>query len=192
MAQRFKAILGLFFILFALLVFYSFAGVSDTDTGTAYRIDASDPSASWMDVSMTLHPSPRLFVDLYLHDRRQLGKNRVREISATRGDNSLFAWEPFPGRPDILRIWTGFSIEPVTLSYQAHGQWRKDGERMFSYLGSEYGYLRGEVFLYTPISLGELLMPDTPAAGSELGRATVAFDLPPGWQIVRRRVRFAE
>jgi hypothetical protein len=184
MARLLKALFGILLILSAVMMYYSLAGASDSNSVTIYHIDATDPSSSWLDVTITLRPSPRPYVDLMLHSRRPLGRNRVKDFTASRGGRDLPTWQTFPGYPDIQRIWTGFSGEPVTVRYRAHGQWRKDGTRMDSYLGPEYGYLRGMVILYTPVTIQELILPGKPAAGSEIGRSMVGFSLPPGWQLV--------
>lgn len=92
MTRLLKALLGSVFILLSLLTFYIFAGASDAEPFAAYQINALDPSGSWIDITLTLQPSPRPFVDLYLRDRSQ-GKDRVRDFSATRAGRGLATWQ---------------------------------------------------------------------------------------------------
>ncbi len=53
-----------------------------------------------------------------------------------------------------------------------------------SYLGKEFGYLRGMVIFYTPISIEDLMSPGAVSYGVEAGRAVIHFKLPDGWREV--------
>jgi hypothetical protein len=182
----------LFVLLFSVLVgcglfgFYLLSGFADQDTQVDYQVNIEDPASGIMDVSMTLYPSKRLFVDLFLRDTKLEGRKRVSDLHVSRGEMSLPYWQTVPFYPDFIRIGVGFEDEPIRVTYKVDPLWNKGTASPVSYLGSDFGYLRVMVSLYTPFTLFDLesFYKHIDSQGPQAGMAEAAFSLPEGWQLV--------
>ncbi len=148
--RRIKAVLALGFLVAALGLPYLTSGLSRNTVRVQYRIDASHPETGRVRVEMTLLPSRNLCVDLFLRDPLIDGESRVSNLRVQRGQSDLPYLYALPWRQDFLRLWTGFSTAPVTISYSVNPVWGYGTPR--SYLGPDFGYVRGMVTVYTPVS----------------------------------------
>ncbi len=182
----------LLLVLVALGAAYLLSGVSSADTRIHYTINLSNPAVGLLDVTFTLQPGPQPFVDFYLRDPVQANpgfpgqppRARIRNLTITRAGKPLPAWQALPGFRDVLRIWNGFSQQPLTVTYQVDPLWWKGENAPRSYLGDSFAYLRGMLILYTPLSLKDILAPDFSTPSVDAGFAQVDVHLPPGWSMV--------
>lgn len=176
--------IGMITILVSLAALYLLTGVSSAGTQVRYTIDLSDPSAKIIAVSLTVHPDPMPFVDLYLREPVQGDRQRVTAFTVERNGKPVATWQTLPFFPDAIRLWNGFSADPVTITYQIDPLWMKGERSPRSYLGPDFAYIRGMVTLYTPLALQDFLERDFDHPGTEAGFADVEVVLPQGWKMV--------
>ncbi len=186
--KRFLRLLAILFaallILGSLAAGYLLTGASDAQTRLHYAIRLDDPTAGVVDVTLTITPGPAPFIDLYLRDPVQDGRVRVTGFTASRSGRSLAHWQTLPFFPDVVRVWNGFRSEPVTITYRVDPLWMKGAESPRSYLGPDFAFLRGMVFLYSPLSISEILRPDFDHPTIAAGFAEADVTLPAGWKMV--------
>ncbi|KPL05620.1 hypothetical protein AMJ85_11560 [candidate division BRC1 bacterium SM23_51] len=136
-------------------------------------------------VTMVIHPGRKPYLTLYLRDTILAGACRIQGLSAKRGGQEVAHWQAIPGFADLRNVWVGFSREPIEIHYDVNPRWQK-GRKPSSYLGADFGYLRGMVMLYTPITLKEALLARKQIAtyGDGAGQATLQFSLPAQWTLI--------
>jgi hypothetical protein len=176
--------LSILFLLAGLAAAYLFTGVSSAETRVYYTITLADPSSKALDITLTVLPGPTPFLDLFLRDPVQDGRQRITQFYATRNGESLSSWQMLPITRDLLRLWNGFRTDPIIITYQVDPLWFKGPNSPRSFLGSDFAYIRGMVILYEPISLKDLLKPDFDHPGIDSGFAEADVYLPAGWQMV--------
>jgi len=176
--------IGIIIILASLAALYLLTGVSSAETQVRYTLDLSDPSAKTIAVSLTIQPDPMPFVDLYLREPAQGDRQRVTAFTVERNGKPVSTWQTLPFFPDAIRLWNGFSADPLTITYQIDPLWMKGERSPRSYLGPDFAYIRGMVTLYTPLSLRDVLTRDFAYPGTEAGFAEAEVLLPQGWKMV--------
>jgi hypothetical protein len=141
-------------ILASLAALYLLTGVSSANTQVHYTIDLSDPSAKTLAVSLTVHPDPMPFVDLYLREPVQGDRQRVTAFMVQRHGKPVSTWQTLPSFPDAIRLWNGFSTDPLTITYQIDplvDEGRSDLHAATWAL--DFAYFRGMVtLLYPPLA----------------------------------------
>ena len=164
---------------------YCIAGLGSSKTRIDYQVDISNPESRVATVTMIIQPPRRLFLTLYIRDLVQSGTNRLQEISAARDGKKLSFWKAFPTYKDLYNVWTGFSRKPIEIEYIVNPTWMK-GRKPASFLGSDFGYLRGVVMLFSPITLHDIIREIIliESHNNNAGTATLEFLLPPGWQVI--------
>lgn len=174
---------SLLLTLLALGYWYLRAGMANETLYVDYSVSVKDPRSGRAQVSMTVEPGNRLCLDLYMRDSRLNGRWRVENLTVTGDGKLLPTWLTVPGFPDLRRFWTAGS-EVLTIEYDVDPLWLK-GNKPRSYLGEEFGYLRGLALLYTPVTLGDLPAPfgSQSGDGRQSGTASLRFCLPVGWQV---------
>ncbi len=192
--RRILRFLGIFFgvllMLMALGAVYLFSGASSAQTHLYYSISLPDPShvssseTSTVSVNLIIEPSPSPFLDLYLREPVQDGRERVTSFTAERAGRPIPHWQTLPVYPDVIRLWNGFSREPLTISYQVDPLWMKGSQSPRSYLGADFAYIRGMVTLYTTLSIDEIIQADFDDQGMESGFADAEVLLPQGWAMI--------
>ncbi len=98
---------GFLFLLLALAVLYVLGGTSDVDTLSEYTVTVSDPESGWLDVSLTITPSFRPFVDLYL--REPISKSTGEDFK-TSGLSEPGIPSPVGSRSQDYLIFTEFGM----------------------------------------------------------------------------------
>jgi hypothetical protein len=176
--------LGSVLILVALIAAYALTGTSTAQTRTHYSIVLTAASAKTLAVTMTVTPEAMPFLDLLLRDPVQDGRQRIVGFSATRNGSAVASWQTLPFLADVVRLWNGFSRDPITITYQVDPTWMKGADSPRSYLGPEFAYIRGMVTLYSPISLNDIFKPDFDHPGMEVGLTEAEVSLPQGWRMV--------
>lgn len=183
--KRSVRILASVLVCLVLFALYLFGGSSGREVRIEYTVDARDPASGILHITMEIQPPVRPFMTLWLRDVNHAGVQRVENFSVRRDGHTLPNWQTLPGFGDARNIWTGFSREPIEISYDVKPHWIK-GQTPRSYLGPEFGYLRGMIVLYTPITprsisamLNNLDVLDDPA-----GQAGVHFLLPEEWTLI--------
>lgn len=179
---RVPGIVGISLVLFAL---YMLSGVSARETQIEYTVDARDPVSGVLRVTMVIHPPIRPFLILWLRDSNQGGLQRVANFSARRDSRSVLNWQTLPGFADARSVWTGFSREPVEINYNVNPHWMK-GQAPRSYLGPDFGYLRGMTVLYTPFTPRSVsgLLNEVDVLDDSAGQASLQFLLPYEWTLI--------
>lgn len=167
---------------------YLWSGTTAGEPRFEYRVDAHSAASGVLHVTVVIQPPVRPFVTLWLRDAQQGGRPRVEGFSASRDGRALPSWQPLPGTGDARNVWTGFRRAPITVRYDVNPRWVK-GQSPKAFLGPDFGYFKGEVFLYTPIAPrgipGMLNLGGSPDAGA--GQAELEFLLPDGWTLVSPR-----
>ncbi len=168
-----------------LLTLYMLCGSSSSETGVDYTVDARDPSSGMLHITMVIHPPVRPFVTLWLRDMSQGGLQRVEHFSASREGRPLPEWRSLPGLSDARSVWSGFSREPIEIRYDVNPLWTK-GSAPRSYLGHDFGYLRGMVMLYTPLTPKSIsgMLNNVDVLDDPAGQARVRFLLPDEWRLI--------
>ncbi len=168
-----------------LLTLYMLSSSSSSETRVEYTVDARDPANGILHVTMVLHPPVRPFVTLWLRDTRQGGLQRVEHFSASRDGKLLPNWQSIPGLGDARNVWTGFSRDPIEIRYDVNPRWVK-GQAPRSYLGPDFGYLRGMVVLYTPITAKSIsgMLNNVDVLEDSAGEARLRLLLPDGWTLI--------
>jgi hypothetical protein len=177
-------VLSVILLLAGLVAGYLFTGVSDAQTRVHYTITLADPSSKALDITLTILPAPTPFLDLFLRDPVQNGRQRITQFYATRNGKTLSSWQMLPFVPDILRFWNGFGTDPITITYKVDPLWFKGPNSPRSFLGPDFAYIRGMIILYEPISFKDLIRPDFDHPGIDSGFAEADVYLPTGWQMV--------
>lgn len=175
---------GILLLVLSLSSFYMLSGASDANTYLVYALDATDSSGGWLDVRLTVKPGPQPFVDLYLRDPVQNGRQRIQNLRVSRAGRNLAHWQRIPGFQDVLRIWNGFQSGPIVIEYSIDPLWFEEPETPRGYLNEKFGFFPGSIVLYTPISLNDILKRDFSNPGIDAGYAEMSVQLPSGWQMV--------
>ena len=185
MTKKVSRVLVTVLVCLVLLMLYLLSGTSGTEAMVEYMVDVRDPASGVLHVTMVIHPPSRPFMTLWLRDTYHRGLHRVENFAVTRSGGPLLSWQTLPGLADAHSVWTGFSRKPVEISYDVNTTWGK-GQAPRSYLGPDFGYLRGMVVLYAPLTpmsvsgmLNNLDVLDDPA-----GQAELQFLLPDGWTLI--------
>ena len=181
--RKVRVLLYIMLLLLAATIAYVLFGSSSDAVSVTYKIRIDDPTDGTLTVSMNVRPSGFMFSDLYLKDSVLNDIPRTYEFSARRGRFPLASWQAIPGFADVRRVWTGFSRAPFEITYTIDPNWFL-GTVPRSFLGTDFAYLRGMVFLYTPVGSNTLLAAlrrTNPVAPS--GYADLYFALPEGWSV---------
>jgi len=181
MAKRFALI---FFFLFVAAGLYVFLGFSGKSTNIRYDICVADPESGLVEVKMTVSSPGRAFLHLFLRNTKVDGVSRIVTLHAQRGTKTTPVWQTIPGFGDFATVWIGFGGEPIDISYtlRVATPLGSDG-KLVSYMGQDYGYLRGMNTLYAPVASQDIVCMARRlhnCAGNP-GTATVSFRLPDGW-----------
>ena len=185
LTKRISRVLTIVLVCLVLLVLYALSGFSSKEARVEYTVDIRDPASGVLHVTMVIHPPIRPFVTLWLRDTNQGGLHRVQYFSARRGSKLLPYWQTLPGFTDARSVWTGFSREPIEINYDVNPRWVK-GRSPKSYLGPDFGYLRGMVMLYTPITPKGIpgMLNYIDALDDGAGQARLQFSSPDGWLLI--------
>jgi hypothetical protein len=173
-----------FIVLIGLI--YVAGGTSSQDTRLEYQVKVINPGSGKLEVSLTIYPPSRPFLDLYLRDPIQDGKVRLSNFVVESDAKSLTHWQAFPYFADMERIWLGFSTQPVQIRYVVDAQWNKGSDSPRSYLGPNFGYLRAMVVLYTPFTWPDVqaMLNQNDTFSLDSGQAKLNFTLPKDWTLV--------
>lgn len=165
---------------------YAFGGFSSPETHIDYRVTITDPASGLAEISMTITPPPfRPWLHLYLHESQlDNGENRTAAVRASRSGHTIPVWRTLPTEPDLITVWTGFRRAPVTLTYRINPLWMKGPDSPRSYLGAEFGYLRGMTTLFSPVTRQEALSKGDGGPVDAAGSASLRFILPEGWSVI--------
>ncbi|MBN1886899.1 MAG: hypothetical protein JW850_02880 [Thermoflexales bacterium] len=185
MTKRASRVLIIVLVCLALFVLYLLSGMSGREARVEYTVDVRDPASGIVHVNMVMHPPSRPFVTLWLRDTNHRGLHRVEHFSVRRGSQLLPNWQTLPGFADARSVWTGFSQKAVEIDYDVNPYWMK-GQAPRSYLGPDFGYLRGMVVLYTPLTLKSIsgMLNYIDVLDDSAGRARLQFFLPDEWTLI--------
>lgn len=179
-----KKALVVLFVTVVLIGLYMFAGGSTPATSVHYHLDISEGDTPWMEVNMTVYPGRGGFLDLFMRDTVLLGDARVRGFAVLKGGRERPSWNLIPGQSDIRRLWAGFSSQPLEISYLVNPLWLR-GSSPRSYLGPEFGYLRGMNTFFAPFTWSDIreMLRNNDNLGPHAGTATLTATLPAGWSM---------
>ncbi|MGE5653867.1 MAG: hypothetical protein ACM3ZQ_06320 [Bacillota bacterium] len=171
MTKRLRLIdIGILIVALAGSLWLGYRRASVSQATVDYLVTVSEPANGLVDVKATILPSRGLYLDVVLRDQVQNSANRVKEFSVTRRGEPL-RWREISS--DRRRISLGWGRGPVEIRYRVDPTWYK-GRAPRSLLSSEFGYLRGMVFLYAPVKSGS-------GDQSIVSAASCQFALPAGW-----------
>ena len=182
--KRLVRVLVIALSLLGIVVIYLLSGSATTRTVAQYEISITETSIPWVAVKITLTPGKTGFIDLFMRESRLGGENRIRDLCVTQSGKSIANWSLLPRLSDIRRVWLGFSRQPVEITYLVNPLLLK-GENPRSYLGVDFGYLRGMATLFTPFTVQDIaaMLRNNDYVGAHAGMATLTAALPPGWSI---------
>lgn len=168
-----------------LCILYLLIGIYSGEARFEYTVDVRDSASGILHVTMVIHPNKRPFMTLWLRDTNHRGQHRVESFRAGRGGRLMPNWQTLPGFADARNVWTGFSRESVKINYDVIPHWVK-GKAPRSYLGPDFGYLRGMVVLYTPLTSKSIsgLLNYADVLDDSAGQARLEFLLPEGWTLI--------
>ncbi len=183
--RKLRWIVPLVLAIIVLPALYISGGLQNAETRAEYLVDVTNPGSGEITVTITITPSAAPWMHLFLRDPMQDGIERIADLQITRDGAPLTYWTTLPGIRDAQTVWTGFSREPIHLTYRAVALWKKGENSPRSYLDADFGYLRGMVVLYTPLSGEDLryLLNNADSHGDVTGKATLNFLLPVGWTV---------
>ncbi len=184
--RAFRVVLVLIVLPVALFVLYLLAGLSSPATCVDYSLNLDGREDGLLQVTMVITPPLRPFLHLYLRDARQEDTRRVTDFTVKRGEQEVASWQTVPGWSDLRTIGLGLSRRPVTVTYRLQALWKKGPDSPRSYLGPSFGYLRGMVTLYSPVSLPDIvgMVRNADTYGNEAGLASLQPALPEGWTLL--------
>ncbi len=188
--SRIKVILKGFVIVLSsiilIIVFYLLTGLAQPDTKIDYILKV-DNYTHLVEVTMTIKPNKRLFLDLFIGEPRSKDRNiRVSNFLVKKKNKEIAHWKSIPTFSALERVWIGFDNEPITITYTIDPFIeRGDRGKAISFLADDYGYFRGLYILYTPITFseGKSFLFKEVMPKSQPGISSVQFDLPEGWEV---------
>lgn len=185
MIRKSGRVAAIVLVCLAFFMLYMLSGTSGNEARIEYTVDARDPASGVLHVTMIIHPPVRPFMTLWLREANHDGLQRVENFSTRRDDGFLPTWQTLPGFADARSVWTGFSQEPIEIGYDVNPYWMK-GQAPRSYLGPDFGYLRGMIFLYTPITPRSIsgMLNNVDVLDDPAGQARLQFLLPEEWTLI--------
>ncbi len=139
-----------------LLGIYILPGFSNERVTIRYDVTIDDPKSGEVKVRTTVYPTGKPHLHLFLRDPVSDSDRRIEDFQARRNACPMPFWQTIPGLSHIKTLWTGFSKQPIDLTYTAHATCGQ-GTKMTSYVGPDFGYLRAMNILYTPITPGDVV-----------------------------------